>query len=150
LLKASRAAHERAKQLDPTVQTSVAYTWRMMGDVERGVIEARLNADPVEGFLLAMQGRRREAIAVLDLTTRRYGKNRLWALLLATGRALVCGKTVDAVSLATTAMRFSFRDPEGLLYVCFVLSRMNERTLALEALRRAGRCRVRVPIRPDM
>ena len=50
LLKASRAAHERAKQLDPTVQTSVAYTWRMMGDVERGVIEARLNADPVCRF----------------------------------------------------------------------------------------------------
>jgi hypothetical protein len=84
-----------------------------------------------------MLGRRQEAIAVLDSTTRRYGTNRLWALFLATSRALVCGTTADAVSLASAAMRSSFRDPEGLLYVCFVLSRMHEPTLALEALRRA-------------
>ena len=40
LLDASRAAHERARRLDPTINTSVVYTSAMVGDYARVADEA--------------------------------------------------------------------------------------------------------------
>jgi DNA-binding winged helix-turn-helix (wHTH) protein/Tfp pilus assembly protein PilF len=49
LLRASRAAHERAKRLDPAAKTSIAYTSFMAGDYAQAVADARANEDPLEG-----------------------------------------------------------------------------------------------------
>ena len=79
LLDASRAAHERARLLDPAIRTSIGYTSVMAGDYARAVAEARDNDDPLEGFALALAGRGEESIQVLQALRARYGRNRTGA-----------------------------------------------------------------------
>jgi tetratricopeptide (TPR) repeat protein len=72
LLEASRPAHERARRLDPTIKTSIAYTSAVVGDYVRAAEEARDSDDPFQGIALALAGRTSEAIG-LD-------RERRWAL----------------------------------------------------------------------
>ena len=95
LLEASRAAHERARRLDPTIKTSVAYTSAIVGDYARAADEARENDDPFEGIALALAGRTEDAIGMLLDLQRRYGSNQVWAAYIDLMQAFTRGTTED-------------------------------------------------------
>ena len=137
LLGASRAADERARRLDPTVKTSVAYTSMMSGDYPQAIADARANQDPIEGFALAAARRGDEARDFLQKTRRQYGTNRTWALYLDMMLAFELGDKTSTTSLAEACLRLPFRDPEGLFHVCLVLAWLNEPVRALDVLRQS-------------
>jgi TolB-like protein/tetratricopeptide (TPR) repeat protein len=136
LLEASRAAHERARRLDKTIKTSVAYTSAIVGDYARAVDEARENDDPLEGVALALVGRTTDATGMLLDMQRRYGGNRAWAAYIELVLAFARGDTDEVVAAADACLRLPFADPEGLFHVCVVLARSNEPARALVVLRR--------------
>src|SRR5262245_49448906 len=121
LLEASRAAHERARRLDPTIRTSIAYTSAVVGDYVLAAEEARDNDDPFYGIALALAGRTDEAIApLLDLQDR-YGSNQVWSAYIAMILAMTRGTTAEIVTAAETCLRLPFADPEGLFHMGVVL-----------------------------
>ncbi len=136
LLDESRAAHERARRLDPTIKTSVAYTWAIVGDYARAAVEARDNDDPLEGIALAMAGQSAEATAKLLDMRQRYGSNRVWAAFIDVNLAAAGGRPDEVIAAADACLRLSFRDPEGLFHMGVVLARFNQPSRALDALRR--------------
>ena len=62
LLDASIAAHQRARLLDPRVQSSVSHTYMALHHYRRGLEESLTATDVVRGPLLALCGRNDEAI----------------------------------------------------------------------------------------
>jgi DNA-binding winged helix-turn-helix (wHTH) protein/tetratricopeptide (TPR) repeat protein len=136
LLEESRAAHERARRLDPTIKTSVAYTSAIVGDYARAVTDARDNDDPLEGIALAMAGQSADATGMLLDMRRRYGSNRVWAANIDVHLAAAGGHAHEVVAATDACMQLSFDDPEGLFHIGVVLARFNELTRALGALRR--------------
>ena len=136
LLAASRAAHERARRLDPTIRTSIAYTSAVVGDYLRAAEEARDNDDPFHGIALALAGRTDEAMAPLLDLQGRYGSNQIWSTYIAVILALTRGKTAEIVTAAETCLRLPFADPEGLFHICVVLARIDEPARAFMVLRR--------------
>ena len=67
LFEASIAAHEEARRLDPHVPTSLAYTLYLRGDYERltSALDSVIDLEP-KALGLAAQGRRKEALAVVE------------------------------------------------------------------------------------
>jgi serine/threonine-protein kinase len=70
LLDESVAAHERAKRLDPNVQTSVINTFWMKADYEKALDEQLTGTSYVLGLTLATIGKDDEAIRYLGSSTR--------------------------------------------------------------------------------
>lgn len=136
LLDASRAAHARAREIDPAIKTSIAYTSAMAGDYTRAIEEARDNDDPLEGFALAVTGHIAEATERLQDLRRRYGSNRPWAAFINLLLAFAAGDQADIARSADACLRLPFRDPEGFFLVCMVLARSGQTDRALTALRR--------------
>jgi DNA-binding winged helix-turn-helix (wHTH) protein/tetratricopeptide (TPR) repeat protein len=136
LLEASRAAHERARRLDPTIRTSIAYTSAVVGDYVRAAEEARDNDDPFEAIALALAGQTSDAIGMLRDLQGRYGTNQVWATYIAVIMAATRGSTEEIVSAVEACLRLPFGDPEGLFHICVVLARASEPARAIMALRR--------------
>jgi TolB-like protein len=136
MLDASRAAHARARQIDPAIKTSIAYTSAMTNDYARAIEEARDNDDPLEGFALAVVGHAAEAIERLQDLRRRYGSNRPWAAFINLLLAFAAGDLEEMSRSADACLRLPFRDPEGFFLVCMVLARSGQTVRALAALRR--------------
>jgi len=137
LLEASRAAHDRAGQLDPAIRTSIGYTSVMTGDYARAVTEARDNDDSLEGFALVLAGRNEEAIHVLDTLRSRYGRNPTWSAFIEMVIAAARGDWPATVAAAQACLRYPFTDPEGWFHVCVILARANETARVMDALRRS-------------
>jgi len=116
LLRASLAAHERARRLDPRVRTSVAYTAFLIGDYPRAAAEAAGFAG-CGGLALVMSGdadairRMREEAQMLRVANM-TSFARLWdeliALLEGTGDVAQLEAAVESVIAG------GLRDPEGL------------------------------------
>jgi DNA-binding winged helix-turn-helix (wHTH) protein len=136
LLEASRAAHERARRLDPTIRTSVAYTSGIVGDYARAADEARENDDPFEGIALALAGRTEDATGMLVDLHRRYGSNQIWSAYIDLMQAFTRGTTGAIVEVAEICLRLPFSDPEGVFYISVVLARSGQPARALAVLRR--------------
>jgi tetratricopeptide (TPR) repeat protein len=136
LLDASRAAHARARKLDPTVKTSIGYTSIFAGDYENAAAEARENDDPLEAFAYALIGRTSEATKGLESLRQAYGDSQAWAIYIDIATAFVSGDHDALVSLADAALRMPFGDPEGLFQICLLLVMSHEPSRALIALKR--------------
>src|SRR5262249_18324 len=136
LLEASRAAHGRARRLDPAIKPSIAYTSFVEGDYARGVAEARENDDPLEAFALSLLGQPSIAIEALNDLRRRYGNNRAWAAYIDLALAFTRADRDALVSQADVCMRMPFSDPEGIFQVCLLLAVLHEPSRALDALER--------------
>jgi TolB-like protein/tetratricopeptide (TPR) repeat protein len=136
LLEASRDAHERARRLDPSIKTSIAYTSAVVGDYVRAADEARDNDDPFHAIALALAGRTSEAFGPLLDLQRRYGSNQVWSDYIDIMLALTRGNTGEIVAAAETCLRLPFADPEGLFYIGVVLARVHEFARAFMVLRR--------------
>ena len=69
LLDESVAAHERAKRLDPNVQTSVIITYWIKGEYEKALDDRLAGTSYVPGLTLATIGKNNEAIRYLGSST---------------------------------------------------------------------------------
>ena len=135
LLEASAAAHDRARSLDPDIQTSVNQTYYQLGDLERSLKEMGKATVYVDALVLFEQGkvdealrllREREQANLLPLT-REY----LGAL-----RALIEGRSEESLALERRVASSSF-DPENMMYVARTLSRLGAGAEAIGMLERA-------------
>jgi TolB-like protein len=132
LLEASVAAHERARQLDPQIATSVAPTYWMLGDNERaiegfsgffvGVPQASLGRDAE-----AIAAARASAATVRDPLTRSY--QRVLPLLLE-GRIEECRRLLDELAPRNP-------DPESVFHIARTYARLGATEAALTQFDRA-------------
>jgi hypothetical protein len=133
LLEASGAAHDRARQLDRSIPTSVAHTYWMTGDYARALNETYGDIGYMAGLALLSLGRPDEALAALRCREQQSGDNQA-RLFLTSLRALLEDRRTESLdALDTLAAHVS--DAEALYCVARTFGRWGERDRAIAALR---------------
>ena len=135
LLEASVAAHEEARRLDPTIQTSVLNTYSALGEHERILRDPDLRDSDTRSLALYRLGRTSEALAAWEPpgpgATPMF---RAWSDLI--GAAM--RQAPEARSIAERVVaELMWNDPEGLMAGGIILSHVGSDELALRALRGA-------------
>jgi tetratricopeptide (TPR) repeat protein len=113
LLEASRAAHQRAKQLDPKIRTSIIHTYFQLGEYEQVLEGAAEDAPLVSVMSLLTLGRVRDARTIIDRITGTVAP-RMRDFLVAV-KFLVDERRAESVE-ALDRVFADFRDPEGRFY----------------------------------
>jgi serine/threonine protein kinase/tetratricopeptide (TPR) repeat protein len=134
LLEASVAAHERARRLDPSVVTSVPFTFWAMGDYERALEESW--SEPfgyVAGVILAVMGRTKQAVAVLREREEGHRQARVVGFVRSL-RALLEGNREECVESVLSGFSSGFSDPEGLYCLNRKLAYLGDSERALNML----------------
>jgi TolB-like protein/tetratricopeptide (TPR) repeat protein len=135
LLDASLAAHQRARQLDPRIPTSVAHTHWMRGDYDCAIEDPFGAIGYVSALALASSGRTKEALDFLASRETRVADTRAREYLAAL-HALLEGDRVRALdSLDRVTLN---PDPESLFYVARTYARLGEPERALAVLERVA------------
>jgi DNA-binding winged helix-turn-helix (wHTH) protein len=132
LLEESQSAHDRARELEPAIVTSVAHTYWLLGDYERALRETTGDIGYMPGLALASLGRHSDAIAALRWREHVTRDNRARAFLVSL-RALLEGdrdESLHALQRATDELT----DPEAMFYAARTLARLSAREEALAAL----------------
>ena len=135
LLDASVAAHEEARRLDPTIQTSVLNTYSLRCDWERIVRDAA-EADPdLRALALYRLGRKAEALAAWPgMPDNVAPVMKLWNDTLVAHLS----DAPEARGLTERLATFgSWNDPEGAMAQAVILSRLGSHDLALRLLAEA-------------
>jgi serine/threonine protein kinase len=132
LLEASVAAHNHARQLDPNVRTSVAFTYLHLGDFRK----ALEHCNPIDAHvivpMLAALGREQEAIEQTRELQESCPKLLLpWRAMWRAYLEGDCGKSLEALDQALGSIP---KDPEGLFCAACLLARLNQTERALELL----------------
>ena len=132
LLTESRAAHERARALDPTILTSVAHTCWLLGEYEIALRETAGDIGYMSGLALASLGREADAIAALRWRERDTRDNRARAFLISL-RALLQGERDESLHALHRAGD-ELTDPEAKYYVARSFARLSASEDALASL----------------
>ncbi len=132
LLDASVAAHERARQLDGKISTSVMHTWFMQGDIARVARLSVADFPYIASLALAELGRGDEALRVLREVEGKMPTRRRHMAVAA--RALIEGRVDDSVAAVQAMLSPDFRDPEGRFYVARHIARHGDPDQALAQL----------------
>jgi DNA-binding winged helix-turn-helix (wHTH) protein len=133
LLEPSRRAHARARALDPTVLTSVAHTYWLLGEYELALRETTGDIGYMPGLALASLGRHSDAIAALRWRERNTRDNRARAFLISL-RAFLEGDRAESLQALHRAVD-ELVDPEATYYVARTLARLSAPDEALASLR---------------
>src|SRR5262249_17781536 len=134
LLDPSVAAHQRARELEPKIRTSVGHTWFLQRDYARVVTVKVAEFPYIVAISLAELGRAEEALSVLRELEHKI-PTRLRDFIV-TARTLLEGRTADSIAAAGRVLSSDFRDPEGLFYLSRHLAHLNENGPALDLLER--------------
>jgi DNA-binding winged helix-turn-helix (wHTH) protein len=132
LLRESRAAHERARALDPTILTSVAHTCWLLGEYEVALRETTGDIGYMSGLALASLGREADAIAALRWRERDTRDNRARAFLVSL-RALLQGDRDESLHALHRAGD-ELTDPEAKYYLARSFARLSASDDALASL----------------
>ena len=134
-LEASTAAHERARNLDPDIQTSVNQTYYQLGNPTRAQKEMGKGTIYLDALILFEQGKSDEA---LHLLSERDRTNLLPLTRAYVGglRAVIEGRPEEIIALGRRAASQSF-DSESMAYMARSLSFLDEPLEALLLLERA-------------
>jgi DNA-binding winged helix-turn-helix (wHTH) protein len=132
LLKESRAAHERARALDPTILTSVAHTCWLLGEYEVALRETSGDIGYMSGLALASLSRESDAIAALRWRERDTRDNRARAFLVSL-RALLQGERDESLHALHRAGD-QLTDPEAKYYIARSFARLAASEDALASL----------------
>jgi eukaryotic-like serine/threonine-protein kinase len=138
LFEASVSAHEEARRLDPSVRSSVAHSFYLLGDYERA-IAANVEEPPYVTFMALMHlGREDEARALSEQAIARAYNPHLTAIVQLI-RAILTRDSVLGTEAARRAegIGTAFADPEGFYYWGISLAAAGNRTYALDLLSRA-------------
>jgi TolB-like protein len=136
LLQPALVAHQEARRLDPQIATSVNNTHFMLGEYERTLESSQNDFGYFAGIILAMLGRREEAIRLL----RDFEAAKRWGfgwLYLKSLRALLEGRREESLEASEELRKGTFRDPEGMYYIARQLSYLGADANAMELLRRS-------------
>jgi len=137
LLQESLAEFEKARQLDPTMITSVAHTWFMLGEYDRSLASVERDIFYLRPLVLVMLGLEDEAKRVLsdamksdpDPQYRAYHQALLGTL---EGNRELAFRGMDKIASHN-------RDPEAWFYQTRSYARLGERERALDLLERVSR-----------
>jgi TolB-like protein/tetratricopeptide (TPR) repeat protein len=141
LLDESLAAWERARRIDPAVQTSVAFTFYMRGEYDR-VIAVDTGSPPFAALAARLHAGGTERAAAVDGMQRiEQTSGHKGLSLVARTYWLAASGEHDALREALAQMRdiSGFADPEGLYILSSFLPQAGLREEALELLDRAVR-----------
>lgn len=130
LLEASAAAHERARQLDPHVRTSVPHTYMILGAHQKALDSCGPTDMWIRPPALVALGRNKEALEQL----RELGNANPWIVFQ---RVLLEGdrqKSLEALNRAQELFPVYTSDPEARFFNGCLLARLNETGRALEFL----------------
>jgi serine/threonine protein kinase len=135
LVDESIAAHDRARQLDPNIPTSVTHSHFMKGDYARALANVGRDIGYIDVLSMVMLGRVDAAMTLLrererTATDRRY---RLW---LAHLRATMEGDATTALTMIDELL-LTVRDSEALFYLARALARLSANDKAIETLERS-------------
>jgi tetratricopeptide (TPR) repeat protein len=133
LLEASRAAHERARELDPIVITSVSHTYWLLGEYDLALRETTGDIGYMPGLALASLGREADAIAALRWRERDTRDNRARAFLVSL-RALLERQRDESLHALRRAAD-GLADPEAKYYIARSLAKLAAPEAALALLR---------------
>jgi TolB-like protein len=137
LLPESLAAHRRARALDPSVPTSVAYTHWAVGNYPAALDAIQHDTDPFRAVVLARLDRQEEALTALDACEHRSVRHPTQAAYVELVRASLLTQRAAFQSSVDGILRSTFQDPEGFFYVAIAAMRMNQPAVALTSLVRA-------------
>ena len=115
LLEASVAADRMAHRLDPTVPTSVRYTYWMQGEFEKAIAGDPHGRDFLVPYALTALGRYEEALSIYrDLEEKL--RNGVAVSVFESQRAALEGNREEFLAANARIMHSGFRDPEGLYF----------------------------------
>ncbi len=135
LLDASLAADRRARRLDPSIQTSVQYTYWALGDYQQAMLHDVEDLQAVRHGALWMLGRTDEALAgVRDALSHAPGS--LEQRIVESQLAAMESRVEDCLSHARAILDAGFHDPEGLLLHVRELAHLGLGAEALALLQR--------------
>jgi tetratricopeptide (TPR) repeat protein len=143
LLEASVAAHERARQLDRNILTSVDHTYWQLGDYDRALEstertyygEASMTNRGMQAVIWSEQGRKEEAIQRMrELEQAKLTE--FFRTMSASLRAAWEGQREESLEAAERVIAL-FPDPETVYWMARVLAHFGERERALAALNRS-------------
>ena len=135
LLEASLAADRRARRIDPSIQTSVQYTYWVMGEYHQAALHDVEDIQVIRHSALWLLGQEDEAIAGLrSALTHAPGslEHRIVDSLLAAMEL----RREDCLQHGRAVLQAGFHDPEGLLIHVRELARLQLAAEALELLQR--------------
>jgi tetratricopeptide (TPR) repeat protein len=135
LLEASLAADRRARRIDPGIQTSVQYTYWVLGDYAQAALHDIEDIQAIRNGALWMMGRESEALAGVRAALAHLPgsvEDRIVEAQLATmeGRGDDCARHILAV------IDSGFHDPEGFLLHSRELAYVGQTSQALAMLGR--------------
>jgi TolB-like protein/tRNA A-37 threonylcarbamoyl transferase component Bud32/tetratricopeptide (TPR) repeat protein len=136
LLQAALAAQHEARRLDPRISISINHTYSMLGDHQSALESSGRDFGYAVGFALAKLGRIPEAIATLR-ERELSNPPRLGKLYLTSLRALLERNREECIAAVDELLQTTFRDPEGMYYQCVQLAFLDEKSRAIEMLRRS-------------
>jgi eukaryotic-like serine/threonine-protein kinase len=133
LLEASLAADRRARRLDPSIQTSVQYTYWALCDYHQAALYDVEDIQAVRHGALWMLGRQDEALAgVREALTHAPGSLEQW--IVESQLAAMEGRRDDCIRHEEAVLGAGFHDPEGLLLHVRELAYIGEPDRALGLL----------------
>jgi len=135
LLRASLAAHEHARRLDPNIATSVIHTYFLSGEYEKA-----LDCGDGDGFTraiaLATLGRQGEALSLLRSRPPEPDASLAYKMITAL-EAVFAGRLEEALQLTRDLASERIRDPEGMYYFARAAARLGDTDTALDFLAEA-------------
>lgn len=144
LLDESAAAHDQARQLDPSISTSAQHTFWMKGDYERALatVDHERDFGGDAAFIYESMGDLARAGEILEERLRRITMSDSWKQsgvaknLLTMFAAVISGDTSVVEGLRKHR---DFRDPEGLYFMGRCLARLGAYDDALDFLDKSER-----------
>jgi tetratricopeptide (TPR) repeat protein len=132
LLEASVAAHERARELDPLIATSVSHTHYQLGDYESALRDVAVGSWGIAGMTLGTMGRTAEGLAALR-KLEQAGMPAPMRAFIGAWRAMLEGNREESLNAAEQCIQH-YLDPEGVFYMGLIMAHLGESERALTVL----------------
>ncbi|HEX7295216.1 MAG TPA: winged helix-turn-helix domain-containing protein [Pyrinomonadaceae bacterium] len=132
LLAASVAAHERARELDPQIATSVSHTHYQLGNLDRALSDVAAGSWAIQGMTLGTIGRTADAVATFRTLEQSDMPAPMRAFTTA-WRAMFEGNKTECLNAAEQCIE-QYLDPEGVFYMGMIMAHLGETERALEVL----------------
>jgi DNA-binding winged helix-turn-helix (wHTH) protein/TolB-like protein len=132
LLEASLNAHERARELDPQVQTSVSHTYYQLGDYDAALTNVSVGAWAIQGMTLGTVGRTADATEAFR-NVEKSGSPAPMRTFVTAWRAMFEDKREESLMAAEQCIQH-YLDPEGVFYMGLIMARLGESARALTVL----------------
>ncbi|MCA1815695.1 MAG: hypothetical protein LC746_04680 [Acidobacteria bacterium] len=126
------AAHERARQLDPLIATSVSHTYYQMGDYEGALRNFAVGSWGIAGMTFGTMGRTADGLAAFR-NQEQTGIPLPMRAFIGAWRAMLEGNRQESITAAEQCIQH-YLDPEGVFYMGLIMARLGESARALSVL----------------